>query len=58
LQKIRDSYNVNGLGQAAAAATLGDLPYYRRNFQRLIATRERLSAELRPWDSACPAQSN
>ncbi len=47
LQKIRDSYNVNGLGQAAAVATLGDLPYYRRNFKRLIATRERLSAQLR-----------
>ncbi|PYI82541.1 MAG: histidinol-phosphate transaminase, partial [Verrucomicrobia bacterium] len=29
LQKIRDSYNVNGLGQIAAEATLDDLPYYR-----------------------------
>jgi histidinol-phosphate aminotransferase len=47
LQKIRDSYNVNGLGQIAAEAALGDLPYYRRNFKRLIATRERLSSELR-----------
>ncbi len=47
LDKIRDSYNVNGLGQIAALATLDDLPYYRRNFQRVIATRERLSAELR-----------
>jgi histidinol-phosphate aminotransferase len=46
LQKIRDSYNVNGLGQVAAAATLEDLPYYRRNFRRIIATRERLSREL------------
>ena len=47
LDKIRDSYNVNGLGQIAALATLDDLPYYRRNFQRVIATRERLSAALR-----------
>jgi histidinol-phosphate aminotransferase len=46
LDKIRDSYNVNGLGQVAALATLDDLPYYRRNFRRIIATRERLSAEL------------
>jgi histidinol-phosphate aminotransferase len=46
LDKIRDSYNVNGLGQAAALATLDDLPYYRANFRRIIATRERLSREL------------
>lgn len=47
LDKIRDSYNVNGLGQIAALATLDDLAYYRRNFQRVIATRERLGAALR-----------
>jgi histidinol-phosphate aminotransferase len=59
LQKIRDSYNVNGLGQAAAVATLGDLPYYRRNFKRLIATRERLSDELRALGFAVlPSQTN
>lgn len=46
LDKIRDSYNVNGLGQVAALATLDDLPYYRRNFRRIIATRDRLSTEL------------
>lgn len=46
LQKIRDSYNVNGLGQVAALATLGDLPYYRAHFRRIVATRERLSREL------------
>jgi len=59
LQKIRDSYNVNGLGQAAAAATLGDLAYYRRNFKRLIATRERLSARLRALNfDVLPSQTN
>ena len=47
LDKIRDSYNVNGLGQIAALATLEDRPYYQRNFQRVISTRERLSATLR-----------
>jgi histidinol-phosphate aminotransferase len=46
LHKIRDSYNVNGLGQIAAEATLGDLPYYRANFKKIIATREWLSREL------------
>jgi histidinol-phosphate aminotransferase len=46
LHKIRDSYNVNGLGQVAAVATLGDLKYYRVNFRKIIATRERLSREL------------
>jgi histidinol-phosphate aminotransferase len=46
LQKIRDSYNVNGLGQVAALATLNDLGYYRGNFREIVATRERLSREL------------
>jgi histidinol-phosphate aminotransferase len=46
LHKIRDSYNVNGLGQVAALATLEDLPTYRANFRRIIATREQLSREL------------
>jgi histidinol-phosphate aminotransferase len=46
LDKIRDSYNVNGLGQVAALATLDDLPYYRRNFRRVIETRQRLTADL------------
>ncbi len=46
LDKIRDSYNVNGLGQIAALATLDDLKYYRANFKKIIATRERLSREL------------
>jgi histidinol-phosphate aminotransferase len=46
LDKIRDSYNVNGLGQIAAAATLDHLPYYRANFQRVIAGRAKLSVAL------------
>ena len=46
LHKIRDSYNVNGLGQIAAETTLDDLNYYRANFKRIIATREWLSREL------------
>lgn len=46
LHKIRDSYNVNGLGQVAAVATLNDLPYYHANFKKIVATRKWLSREL------------
>ncbi len=46
LHKIRDSYNVNGLGQIAAEATLSDLPYYRANFRKIITTRTELSQAL------------
>ena len=44
LDKIRDSYNVNGLGQIAALATLEHLPYYRANFAKIIRTREKLTS--------------
>ncbi|HEV2435322.1 MAG TPA: aminotransferase class I/II-fold pyridoxal phosphate-dependent enzyme [Verrucomicrobiae bacterium] len=46
LHKIRDSYNVNGLGQTGAGATLEDLKFYRANFKKVIATREWLGREL------------
>jgi histidinol-phosphate aminotransferase len=46
LHKIRDSYNVNGLGQIAAEAALGDLKHYRANFKKIVATREWLLREL------------
>jgi histidinol-phosphate aminotransferase len=59
LHKIRDSYNVNGLGQVAAAATLEDLPYYRRTFGKVIATRERLRRELAALGfEVLPSQTN
>ena len=59
LHKIRDSYNVNGLGQVAAVATLGDLEYYRANFKRIVATREWLSRELtRLGFRVFPSQTN
>ena len=59
LDKVRDSYNVNGLGQAAALATLGDLPYYRRNFRRIIGTRERLRRGLTGLGfEVLPSQTN
>ena len=46
LDKVRDSYNVNGLGQVAALATLEDLDYYRANFRVIIQTRTHLAEEL------------
>jgi histidinol-phosphate aminotransferase len=59
LDKIRDSYNVNGLGQIAAAVTLDDLKYYRANFQKIIATREWLARELTKFDfHVLPSQTN
>lgn len=59
LDAIRDSYNVNGLGQIAAEATLDDLPYYQRNFRRIVATRDRLTAELTTLGFAVlPSQTN
>jgi histidinol-phosphate aminotransferase len=59
LDKIRDSYNVNGLGQIAAEATLDDLKYYRANFKKIIATRESLSRELtRLGFRVLPSQTN
>ena len=46
LHKIRDSYNVNGLGQIAAEATLEDLDYYRANFQRIRQVRDEVRQAL------------
>jgi histidinol-phosphate aminotransferase len=46
LQKIRDSYNVNGLGQVAALATLDNLHYYQANFRKIISIRHALAEHL------------
>ena len=59
LDKVRDSYNVNGLGQIAALATLDDLPYYRKNFDRIKATRARLADALSKLGfDVLPSQTN
>jgi histidinol-phosphate aminotransferase len=59
LDKIRDSYNVNGLGQIAAEATLDDLDYYRANFWKIVFTREKLSRELAKLGfRVLPSQTN
>jgi histidinol-phosphate aminotransferase len=49
LCRIRDSFNsytVDRLAQAGAAAALGDAPYYDEVNRRVAATRERVSAAL------------
>ena len=59
LDKIRDSYNVNGLGQLAALTTLDHLPYYRENFRLIMATRQELSSALRELGfEVLPSQTN
>jgi histidinol-phosphate aminotransferase len=59
LHKVRDSYNVNGLGQLAAVATLEDLPYYRANLRRIGATRTRVARELTELGfEVLPSQTN
>lgn len=59
LDKIRDSYNVNGLGQVAALVTLKSLPYYRRNFAQVKATRAWLTDQLAALGfDTLPSQTN
>jgi histidinol-phosphate aminotransferase len=59
LDAIRDSYNVNGLGQIAAEATLRDLPYYRANFRKVIRTRTALTGALTTLGfEVLPSQTN
>ncbi len=59
LHKIRDSYNVNGLGQLAAEATLDDIAYYRDKFAKIIRTRTALSQQLTALGfQVVPSQTN
>ena len=59
LDRIRDSYNVNGLGQIAASVTLDNLPFYRKNFQEIRRTREHLSQNLSQLGfQVFPSQTN
>jgi histidinol-phosphate aminotransferase len=59
LDKIRDSYNVNGLAQIAASATLDHLPYYQRNFLRIIRTRQKTARALQHLGfQVLPSQAN
>lgn len=60
LDRVRDSYNVNRLSQAAALAALGDPAYYDGVLARVKATRDRFVADLtarRGWFTY-PSQAN
>lgn len=46
LIKLKDSYNVDHLSIAAAAAAIADQAYVRENVRKIRATRERLAAAL------------
>jgi histidinol-phosphate aminotransferase len=47
MMKVKDSYNVNGLTQAVAAAALRDQSYFKETVKKVCATRERLIAEFK-----------
>lgn len=44
--KLKDSYNVDRLAQAIALAALNDPDWMRDNARRIVATRERIAADL------------
>ncbi len=59
LHKIRDSYNVNGLGQVAALATLDHLAYYRTKSRAIVSTRAKLTRQLTEIGfQVLPSQTN
>ena len=59
MDRIRDSYNVNGLAQVGALATLSDLKYYRTNFKRIKALRAETAAQLTKLGfEVLPSQTN
>jgi histidinol-phosphate aminotransferase len=47
LHKVRDTYNLSAVAQAGAIAALRDQPSFLANRARIVATRERLTADLR-----------
>jgi len=60
LWKIKQPYTVNVAADAAARASLADLPTLRANVERLIAERERLARELAavPYLHPYPSRGN
>jgi histidinol-phosphate aminotransferase len=59
LMKIKDSYNCDTLSQVAGVAALSDQTYLQETRSRIIATRTRLTRELRAMGYTVPeSQSN
>ena len=57
LLKIKQPYNVNVAGSAAALASLSDLPQLQQNIGKIIEARERLYSALRNFDFLEPYPS-
>ena len=59
MYKVKDSYNVDAVAQAVALAAIKDQAWMRRNVEKVIRTRARLTSELtrRGWD-VLPSESN
>jgi histidinol-phosphate aminotransferase len=59
LVKVKDSYNCDALSLAAAAAALEDQDYLRDTRARIVATRERMTQDLRGLGfEVTPSQAN
>jgi len=57
--KLKDSYNVNRLSQAAALAAIKDRVWFRATLSRIIRDREMFSAELEKLDfEVIPSDAN
>jgi len=57
--KVKDSYNLNRLGLAAATAALQDLPWMARNVHRIQKTRRKLTRGLKKMGfQIYPSQAN
>lgn len=57
LLKIKQPYNVNVAGAAAALASLSDISHLQENVQKIVAERERLYQALRAFDFLEPYPS-
>jgi histidinol-phosphate aminotransferase len=59
LFKVKDSYNVDRLAQAAGEAAFADMAWHRRCVRKIVRTRERFRAALerRGWD-VLPSEAN
>ena len=57
LLKIKQPYNVNVAGSAAALASLSDVGYLQENIRKIVEERERLYSGLRNFDFLAPYPS-
>ena len=47
LMKVKDSYNVDAVAIAAAAAAIKDRKYFRENVEKIKTERKKLTGQLR-----------